>query len=56
MLEMHSGHVRMFQMNCGVFQISNLLIVLHAVTDERSVARLGGRAPSRESFIVNMSR
>jgi hypothetical protein len=42
MLEMHSLHVYMFDMNWGAFDL-NLLIVFDAVMQERSVTRAGSR-------------
>src|SRR3982074_1637000 len=42
MLEMHSWHGYMFQMNLGAFDL-NLLIVFDAVMQERSVTRAGNR-------------
>jgi hypothetical protein len=42
MLEMHSTHGYMFQMNWGAFDL-NLLIVFDAVRQERSVTRAGCR-------------
>src|SRR5580704_3932114 len=42
MLEMHSLHVYMFEMNWGTFDL-NLLIVFDAVMQERSVTRAGSR-------------
>lgn len=42
MLEMHSDHGYMFEMNWGAFDL-NLLIVFDAVMQERSVTRAGSR-------------
>src|SRR5882672_10501917 len=42
MLEMHSYHPYMFEMNWGAFDL-NLLIVFDAVMQERSVTRAGSR-------------